>query len=194
MSELSPAKMRRFIKHLCIITNKYYDREQAQLDVNEHVRKMKDSDVDHGLSRLNKKINKLLDKELQIAELGNGKKLSPSMKKALELLKKELSLSEGQRKKLLRENSVLRNHLEGLQDVTEEVVKHKTKSLSRMKKIEGKVNLKYRSHLLYELHDKVDELEDQYNKLSRDKSQDPARLYKVEQRLKLYKKKLKLLS
>ena len=193
--KISSHQLKRFVRHLSVVTKHYYEREKAKKSFDSHLNKMKKStDIDKDISLLNKKINILLEKESRVAELGIDKKLPPSAKKKIALLQEQLVITQTERDAAVTENESLKKSVESLSDLKEamnHIDETKEKTEKRVGEIESKVDNKYREHILNELKEKISLLESNYKQISKDNSINPARLYRVEEKIKSYKEKLR---
>ena len=127
-------------------------------------------------------------------ELGIDKKLPPSAKKKIALLQEQLVITQTERDAAVTENESLKKSVESLSDLKEamnHIDETKEKTEKRVGEIESKVDNKYREHILNELKEKISLLESNYKQISKDNSINPARLYRVEEKIKSYKEKLR---
>ena len=194
-SQISSHQLKRFVRHLSLVTKHYYERENAKKNLDSQLNKIKKtSNLDKDIELLNQKINLLLEKETKVAELGLNKKMPSSIQKKIALLEEQLELTETERDKLTKENIDLRKNigsLSKLKSSIENVDETKEKKDEIVRDLESNVDRKYREFLLRELSQKISLLESNYKRISKDKSISPSRLYKIEEKLKVYKAQLK---
>lgn len=78
-STVGKAGLKRFVKHLCIISKKYEDKESARRDLRRQITKLKTASLSKKTKRyvlekelkdLENKINSVLEKELELLTLG----------------------------------------------------------------------------------------------------------------------------
>lgn len=198
-STISSHQLKRFVKHLCIVTKHCYEREDARKKLDLHLKKIEKSDnVEKEISGLNKKINLLLEKEAKVARLGIRKRTIPiEIEKKIHLLEKKVSLIQADRDKLGKENDSLKEAIESIKHLrkTAHAIEEKKKETDeRVNKIKNRVDKEYRKNMLSELKDKISVLESSYKRISNDKTIHPGRLHKIEEKLKKYKKHLKELQ
>lgn len=198
-STISSHQLKRFVKHLCIVTKHCYEREDARKKLDLHLKKIEKSDnVEKEISGLNKKINLLLEKEAKVARLGIRKRTIPvEIEEKIHLLEKKVSLIQADRDNLSKENDELKEIIgtvEHLKKTTNEVEETKRRHHERVNRIKNKVDKEYRKNMLSELKDKISVLESSYKRISNDKTIHPGRLHKIEEKLKKYKKHLKELQ
>ena len=195
MDSVSGSELKRFVKHLCIVSKNYHDREQAQKNLQLHLERIKkDDNVERAVSDLSKKINILLEKEAKVAGLGIKKNVPVSIRHKIKLLEEELNNIQGERDLLSKENVQLKKAIDsiaGLQDTAADIVETNTQTEHRVDKIEERVDKRYHNYRIEELENKIQFLESSFKKISKDKSISPNRLYRIERRLKELKKRLK---
>ena len=194
-SKISSNQLKRFVRHLSLVTKKYYEREKAKKSLDNHLNKIKkSSNLNKEMELLNKKINMLLEKETKVAELGLNKILPESIQKKVRLLEEQLALTQSERDKLTSDNEELKKSVDSLSNLKstfDDVDETKDETERRVQAIEDKVDNKYREFLIRELDQKISLLESNYQRISKDKSISPNRLYKIEEKLKAYKAHLR---
>jgi chromosome segregation ATPase len=194
-SQISSRQLKRFVKHLCRVSNRYHEREKAKKSVELHLKKIKKSDeVNDNISSLNKKINILLEKQSKVAELGLKKNASKEIQRQINLLEEQLRLTQEERDNLLEENEELKKVLDGLATSSVDVDEEKSITEKKVEKVEKVVDKKYKQAQIEELRDKIKLLEQNYKEISKDKSISPNRLFKIEEKIREYKQKLRKFS
>lgn len=169
---ISSHKLKKFVKHLCIVTRHYYGREEARRELKLHFKNKKSA---NDIELLNRKINLLLDKETKVAELGLNKNIPVSVQKKIRFLESQLALMGQERDQLLAENEELKEALD---------------TLSNNAGTTEQVDRKYRQQLIRELSEKISLLESSYNKIVNDSSIHPGRLEGIKERIESYKSQL----
>lgn len=194
-SKISSHQLKRFVRHLSVVTKKYYDHEKAKKSLDNHINRIKkSSNLDRDMELLNKKINILLEKETKITELGLNKRLPESVQKKIRLLEEQLAITQTERDALTTENNELRQSVDSissLKSTFDDVSDTKEATERKVQAIEDKVDDKYRGFLIKELDQKISLLELNYERISNDHSISPNRLYRIEEKLKAYKDQLK---
>ncbi len=192
--QVSPQQLKRFVRHLCRVASHYHNREHARKGVDSQMQKLKKATAaDKELIALNDKINKLVEKESAVAELGSMKRAPSSLHYRMRSLEAQLNAAAKERDALTLENKKLREALDSVGDITSHIRDHKEETKKRVQKIESDVDTEYRTFMIDDIKEKIGLLEDQYKVLSKDKTISPARLFKIKEKLNEYKKKVKKL-
>lgn len=180
---IDPNRLKRFVKHMCILAKKHKDREQARIDLNRQMERLKrfsskKKDMDEELKELNRKISLVLEKE---SELVGIKRVENSASKQIMSLAVENKYRIGQINESINE---IKSRLKGY---IEARTSRERKILALENKIKNKVKTK-KGVLL--LKNKLRKLEQLYGRLKK-KGGDANR---IENRIKGLKLKLDFLS
>ncbi len=196
MTQLSSHKMKKLIRHMCIVAKHYHDREKAKKSLALQFKKLKRSkDIERDLDLLNKKLNLLLQLETKIAGMGTPKEIPTSFVEKVAILEKELKLAQEERDMLRDENTKLKESVDTLTDLKQDIKAHKQKTTIRVEKIEKHIDTHLqRKSTVDELHNKINLLEEAYKRISKSKKVSPKRLAAVKEKIKQYKDKLKKLK
>jgi len=78
-SQIHPERLKRFVRHVCVITKKYKDREKSRIDLQKQMEKLKrfstkKKEMDQELKELNQKVSLVLEKEMNLLGLERGEK------------------------------------------------------------------------------------------------------------------------
>lgn len=169
--QLSPRKLKRFIKHLCLATKAIEERDQAKQQLSEHLKKLKTgklskSNLAKGIKELEKHIDNTIEKE----------------KKAIKIHHHEPSHQERLREKMQELDSKLKS-------LTEFHIKRQERIQQLEKKITSKADPKQR--IIKEVKDTIAKLEKKYEKLA--KEHDAQDMEKIKEKINLLKSKLEKL-
>ncbi|MBD3164698.1 hypothetical protein GF323_05865 [Candidatus Woesearchaeota archaeon] len=194
--QINPFQLKKFMKHLCIVSKRYYDRENSKKNLDSHLDKLKKKGLHAEIGKLNSRIDDLLEKEVNVSQLGRDKRMPVSVMKKLRRLEKELDELKSERAGLREENKELKKAVQsmtGLREAIETVHRKKDSVKNKVHKLGNTVEEEHKRKQVEELRDKIVGLEESYNRLKKDRSIHPARLHKIEEKLNQYKKKLKRL-
>lgn len=167
---ISAGNLKKFVKHLCIVTKHYYERENAKISLQTHLVKNQSRD---NLEILNKKINLLLEKESKVAELGIKKKVPLVVQKKIRFLESQIDLLNHERDKLEAENEELRRSIFAMT---------------------GQQPVLADEEMVDELRQKIQLLESSYKKIQDDKKFSPDRLKVIKEKIDFYKEQLNTAS
>jgi hypothetical protein len=193
----SSPKLKKFIKHMAIVVNRHYEKEQARKHVDSHLEKLKSTGMEKDIEELQKKIIQLLKKESRVAELGKHKTPSPSILNEIRELENQVIGLQLKYDQVFLENKELRKALEAVSDLknsVEQVKDVKEVDHKNLNYIENIVEKKHNEFVLNDLKEKIARLESRYKQISDIKSLNPIRLHSIEKRIIEYKNQLKKLK
>jgi hypothetical protein len=189
--ELNPERLKKFVKHLCIVAKHYRERQDAKLELGRHIEKIRKSAGKENISILSEKIDSLLEKQAKLAELGLRKKAPPAILSKIQVLESQLASVKAERDRLAFENHELRQAIDSIASKNENLIGElSSDEVIRLKTIEADIEGRYNSFLISELAQKISILEKNYAKLSKEKGIDKKRLKNIAQKLKKYKEKI----
>jgi hypothetical protein len=168
--KISSRQLKRFVKHLCRVSKKYDEKENARANLVQHLHTLSASkDIGNDLAELDKKINTLIDKETDIAELGLRKRVPKGVMEKIKLLEDELELLKVERYKLRAENENLKKAMGSvsiLKENVQDIDRYKERIEERTNQIEKQIDEKYRDSIIRQLKEKVRFLELNYKRIS----------------------------
>ncbi|MBS3135646.1 hypothetical protein J4401_01680 [Candidatus Woesearchaeota archaeon] len=181
--------MKRFLKHLCVVSKRYYEREQARKKFDVQLKKVtKSPNIDSELALLNRKVSLLLDAEAKVASLGKDKGTPAAVKRRLKIMEEKLSWTESERDLLARQNESLMNALTSAWKMSEgssdESIEEKLEELKLSSEKDHK------EFVIKDMKGKIRLLEDSYQEIRKDKSVSKDRLAAIKNKLESYKETL----
>jgi len=198
MVQVNPYQLKKFVKHVCIVTKKFYDHELARKGVYQHLEKIKDKhSQDKDIAVLNQKINDLLEKQAAVTEVGLSTRVPVSIIEKIQLLQKQLNLAQNDVSALTVKNQELKKALDAisyLQESIGDTSEGKDEIERNVQKVEDKVDTEYRHFLRSELDKKISFLESSLKKLSKNEKIRPSKIKELSRKLEYYKKQLKVKS
>ncbi|HZX44169.1 MAG TPA: hypothetical protein VFF28_00645 [Candidatus Nanoarchaeia archaeon] len=155
---IDPGRLKRFIKHACVIAKKQSDREKARKELQLQMQKLRKfasrkGDIEAELVELNKKINILFEKEVQL--LGIEQKES--------VLTRELVNGVNTNKDKIKE---IYSIVDNLQTKLDGWVKVKTQRERKIEELEHKIRHSHKENKAV-LAAKLNKLEQSYMELCR---------------------------
>jgi len=87
IEHLNPSQLKRFVKKLCLVSNRYSKKQKALSDLNSHLKKLSKSSKP---SELKTKIDNVLTTEKQILKSKTSKSHDEDLKKRIHKLENEL--------------------------------------------------------------------------------------------------------
>jgi chromosome segregation ATPase len=199
-NRLSALQLKKFLRHLCVVTKHYYEKEEARKKLDRKISKIKKNyDSDKDILALNKNINMLLEKERKIAQLGVIKKVPDEVKESITILNDQIEFLVAERERLMNHNNDLRATLEAIKEMENEQEEEKKPEIKKQVKakvvtVKKKIQADSRKELIAELHKKISLLESSYKKMSKKKGINKKRLSSIKERIADYKNKLKEIS
>ncbi|MBU1004717.1 MAG: hypothetical protein KJ561_02730 [Nanoarchaeota archaeon] len=180
---IDPDRLKRFVKHMCILAKKHRDREQARIDLKKQMERLKrfsskKKEMDEELKELNRKVSLVLEKEAQLVGIKRGEHVAS---------KQIMSLAVENKYRIGQINSSINEIKSRLQGYIEARTARERKIAALENKIKNKTKTK-KGVLL--LKSKLKKLEGIYNKLKK-KGDNVSRL---ESRMKGLRLKLDFLS
>jgi len=158
--KMDPNRLKSFVRHVCIISKKHKDREQARVDLQRQMQRLKrfsskKKEMDEELKELNKKVSLVLEKERQLLGIEKGE--SEASK---QMMRMAMENKEAVRK--------LNNSIDELKGRLRNYVEMKTKRTRRINELERKIKGKVRKRKdVSLLKAKLKKLEDMYNRLKK---------------------------
>lgn len=148
--EISPAALKTFLKHVCIVSKKYYDREKARKELKSHIDKIKKSPsikkksfLEKELRVLDTKLNNVLEKEAQLIGMERHGSISiAELKRKIDEMQKELIAVKCERDELQKSKEILENFnrsLSGMKGRIDGFINDKGEREARIKELEAKI-------------------------------------------------------
>jgi len=179
-SSIHPAKLKTFIRHVCVIAKKHKDREDARSGLQSHIKKLgriskkkgMDKEMDKEMKELDRKISLVLEKEMQL--LGKGQEESEASRELMQNV-------EANRARIRQMN----DSISELKDRLGAYIEMKTQRERRINNLEKKIRAEIgKKRNVSLLKSKLKSLEALYNKLKQ-KGVDVSRVESKIQDLKL---------
>lgn len=161
---INPDALKRFMKHLCLVSHKYHSRDEAREDMDKQLLKLKKLSlgkqsnkkiIEKGMKELNDKISLVLQKEAQILQIENRERVmmgrlenAQSMQNSVENKDIFCSLNDSinsLHKKLDRIIDINDSRKKRVKEIEEKIKKSSRSGKLGIKKRIKKLELKYRS-------------------------------------------------
>lgn len=204
-ADIDPANLKRFVRHLCILSKRHYDREKARDSLEKQMDRLKrlssegikPGTLENEMERLNKSLKSVLEKETlllryQKQDRGAIRELQERLNAlGLRLLQTERAKTTDTlltRQKL----DYLNQAIFDLRSKLEYLIRVKTERQQRMEELERKIKQTFheKSHPVSGLKERLKALEAQYRKLRKQHKSPASKLKVLKIRIQDLKNKL----
>ena len=175
--KMDPERLKRFVRHLCLISKKHRDREEARAELQRQIQRLKKfsskkKEMDEELRELDRKISLVLEREAQLLGVQRGETAASG----------ELMRGVMENKERIRQ---INDSISDVKEKLDNYIRVKTERERKINELEDKIRSKVRENkVVSSLKNRLNGLEVKYNQLKK-KGVDVSRIEDKIQRLKL---------